>query len=493
MKLRISRFVLALIALVLMAGLPASAGRIGWQLDICLEQFLDLELVDLKPERSWIPVGCEVIDCCPGCPGPPIDWRIRVQGELVDSVVLSFDNLPPEQTKNLAIKGNGKWEGSSLQVGQGETMVSGFDGDSRNVPPVATPRVQVNKERVKRLAESTASDADKTVDRRDVGKIEVTIEQMRGKYLVNETSLAYSLVLCPRPKLPSDKIDLNNNTTNDDTVVLLDARNGNGVCLDDEIKRGNDIINLGSILTNGSCNSEVAVFSDDNAMKLVTPVNSWTDPVTDILPVNLDPMLDAPVSVWLVTPAQARAEGDLANANLLYNSNNVGISFNPTFQDVSANQTAIDAITSQGTALNIICGNGNNIQASAFFTPNRLNVYYVNSAFTGGNCVSFRNIIFIGTNANNQSLAHEIGHSFSLSPSDSGGHTNGLAGFDATNIMQGGGAGRTHFSEGQAFRMNVNTNSTLNVNGVRTGTTRTCAPLTTSNICPRLAINATPK
>ncbi|HWN11156.1 MAG TPA: hypothetical protein VNO50_18095 [Pyrinomonadaceae bacterium] len=488
MKPSLSRFVIALVIFVLFGGLPASAGRIGMQIEICIEK-----VVDLEPERSWIPVGCEVIDCCPACPGPPIDWRIRVQGELLESVVLTFDNLPTELTKSLDIKGDAKWEGNSLRVGQGETLISGFNGDSRDVPPVATPRLLVNKERVKRLAESAAGDADKSGGKRDAGKIEVTIEQMRGKYLVNETSLVYTIILCPRPRLETDKIDLSNNTTNDNTVVLLDARNGSGVCVDDEIERGVDIINLGSILTNSTCNSEVAVFSDDNAMKLVTPVNSWTDPVTDTLPVNLDPILDAPVSVWLVTPALARAEGDLANANLLYNSNNVGISFNPTFQDVSGNATAINAITSQGTTLDIICGNGNNIQASAFFTPNRLNVYYVNSAFTGGNCVSFRNIIFIGTTANNQSLAHEIGHSFSLSPSASGGHTNGLAGFDGTNIMQGGGAGRTHFSEGQAFRMNVNATSTLNVNGVRTGTTRTCAPLTTSNICPRLALNATPK
>lgn len=489
MKLRISSFGIGLMVFVLCAVLPVSAGRLGYTIDFCIDQ-----VVDLEPERSWIPVGCEVIDCCTGCPGPPIDWRIRVSGELLDTVVLQFENLPPEAAKELAIKGSGSWEGSSLNLGKGETTVSGFKADSGSVPPVATPRFILDKDSVSKLSQAR-SDVDKAADKdKAIDRLEITIEQMRGKYVVNEASLVYVIKICPRPQLPSDKIDLNNNTGNDQAVVLLDARNGSGNCVNDQIWRGPDIINLGSVLTNGSCNSEVAVFSDDNAMKFLTPVNSWTNPTTDILPVPLDPILEAPVTVWLVTGGtQARAQADIANANLLYNSNNVGVAFNATFQDISGNAAAVNTITSAGNNANALCGNGANIQASAFFTPNRLNVYYINGAFTGGNCVAFRNLIFIGTTANNQSLAHEFGHAFSLSPSDSGGHTNGLAGFDGTNIMQGGGVGRTHFSEGQAFRINVNNNSMLNVNGVRTGTTRACPPLTTSNICPQLALNATPK
>ena len=126
------------------------------------------------------------------------------------------------------------------------------------------------------------------------------------------------------------------------------------------------------------------------------------------------------------------------------------------------------------------------MQGSAFFTANQLNVYYVNGAFTGLNCIADRNIIVIGTTANNQTLAHEFGHAYSL------GHTNNLAGFGANNVMVGGGASRTHFSEGQDFRMNVNPTSALNANGVRTGPTRTCPDATTSQNCPALALDAAP-
>src|SRR5439155_26183442 len=41
--------------------------------------------VVVKPD--WVPVGCEVVDCCPGCPGPLIDIRILTEaGQAVQGV-----------------------------------------------------------------------------------------------------------------------------------------------------------------------------------------------------------------------------------------------------------------------------------------------------------------------------------------------------------------------------------------------------------------------
>ena len=64
--------------------------------------------------------------------------------------------------------------------------------------------------------------------------------------------------------------------------------------------------------------------------------------------------------------------------------------------------------------------------------------------------------------ANIATLAHEIGHAFGLRPANSGGHTNGVAGFGDNNIMWGGGPPtRNVFSLGQAFRMNTHTETTM--------------------------------
>ena len=42
-----------------------------------------------------IPVGCESIDCCPGCPArEAIAWRIQLGGDTIESMMLEFEGLP---------------------------------------------------------------------------------------------------------------------------------------------------------------------------------------------------------------------------------------------------------------------------------------------------------------------------------------------------------------------------------------------------------------
>ena len=269
-------------------------------------------------------------------------------------------------------------------------------------------------------------------------------------------------------------------------MILADYGRSTG-CRDDVIHRTTGTRGVGNVLTNGTCNSEVSVFSDDNAMSFQTGVTTWTNSVPDTHTVGLQPMLTAPVTVWIaLAGALPRAQNDLANANLLYNANNVGVRFNATFNDVSGNNNAVNTI---GTG----CANAGGLAGTAFHTANTINLYYVNGAFTGVNCGANRNVNYIGTTANLGSAPHEIGHAYALRPSGSGGHTNGLAGFGNNNILWGGGpATRDHFSVGQAFRINVSDISMLNLNGTRTGGTRTCAPDTVSNFCPALALDSTP-
>ncbi|HXD74087.1 MAG TPA: hypothetical protein VN628_10140, partial [Vicinamibacterales bacterium] len=75
--------------------------------------------------------------------------------------------------------------------------------------------------------------------------------------------------------------------------------------------------------------------------------------------------------------------------------------------------------------------------------------------------------------ADGESLAHELGHTFTLD------HVNHSGAFDdphfsAANIMYSGGYSRTSFSYGQVFRMNVNQPSSINVFHKRPGPTRSC-------------------
>lgn len=478
-----------LLSVFVCSAFASTAFGIHWNL---WYRFCPPELIEIPEllERFPIPVGCEVVDCCPGCPGPEvIDWRILVEGEVFSNVALQFDGLSPEIMKGLEVKGAEFDSEGRLLMRPGEARISGLPADLSQVP-VGFLEPRIDRALLAKKTEAAASrydqDGDQTAnDDGDDGAGSITIEQYVGRYVVNTFKIRWVWRLCPERAV--DRIRVTNNTAGDSVVAVLDYRNSSG-CRNDQVYRTASQTGLGTnALTNGSCNTDVSVFSDDNAMSFEPNVTTWTNATGDLHTVNLQPILQVPVSVWLAAPgSHTTATNDMANANLLYNQNNVGVQFVPTYNDVSTNAAAVATI---GTG----CGSAAGVLGSAFFTANTLNAYYVNSAFTGVNCGASRNLNYLGTTANLGSLPHEFGHAYGLRPSASNGHTNGVPGFGNNNIMWGGGPGtRNLFTAGQAFRINTDTTSMLNANGDRTGPTRTCLPNATSNICPNLALDSTP-
>jgi hypothetical protein len=184
------------------------------------------------------------------------------------------------------------------------------------------------------------------------------------------------------------------------------------------------------------------------------------------------------------------------------------VQFVPTYHLVYGDSNAVATIGKS-------CDSIGWIRRSAWYSPHTLNIYYVKNITIppemaspglqdtpGLNCDHFgdgdikgdANITFIGGSANLASLAHEIGHAFGLRPGNQGGHTNSLKGFGPDNVMWGGGSPtRSHFSLGQAFRMNTQSDewggTMLIANGLRPGPGRACPPLRTSDICPPLALD----
>lgn len=475
-------FLVFLIGILAFAPVRAAHWNFGFRL-------CPFEIVFIPPliETVPVPVGCEVVDCCPGCPGPgPIDWKVRVDGQMMQSAVLRFEGLGPEGLRRLKLSGNARLEKDRIVFGPGESGVAGLpDADGARVAVgFVTPVLDKKQIEAAQRAAARNGAAKNAKDAPDRG---IEILQYRDKFVVNRFYLRYGVRLCPVPRpQPQDRIRVTNNTAGDNTVILADYRTAAG-CQNDLIHRATSERVIGNALTNGPCNSEVSVFSDDNAMSFQTAVATWTDPAGDLHIANLQPILNVPVSVWVANAgAMATAANDFANANLLYNQNNTGIQFVPTFNNVSGNVAAVAAIGNG-------CANAAAVQGSAWYTANTINIYYVAGAFTGVNCGLDRNISYIGTTANLGSLPHEIGHAYGLRPSGAGGHTNGLAGFGNNNIMWGGGPGtRNHFSVGQAFRLNVDNGSMLNANGNRAGGTRPCVPNVADNLCPALALDSLP-
>lgn len=473
------------------------AHAIHWDLiyRFCPEEIFEVPRII---EDIPIPVGCEVIDCCPGCPGPGfLDWKIRIDKAAMKGATLRFEGLNQKILSQLKISGNAKIsEKGEILLGTGEISISGLPAEVDGKVPVGFISPQTTDSRdtdTKTNIQDKTAQVKTALGEHDTADSDsgIQIIQYRDDFPVNSFRSRFIVRRCYQPPViipMDDKLVLNNNTSGDSAIVMMDYRTTG--CNHDRIRRTTNTTNFTNILSNGTCNSNVSVFSDDNAMSYEPDVTTWTNSTGNTHTVNLQPIITVPVSVWATTNAQlTAAQNDFANANLLYNQNNVGIQFNPTYTNVTGNAGAINTIgTNCPTAATV-----GNLQGSAWYTANRLNMYYVNSAFTGVNCGQDRNINFLGTTANLGSLPHEIGHAYGLRPSGSWGHTNGIAGFGNNNIMWGGGPGtRSNFTVGQSFRLNTDSTSMLNANGDRAGSTETCLPNVSSTTCPALDLDSTP-
>lgn len=453
----------ALLALAAAAGSrPAAASPRDHLVLWCIE---DVRLIPPRVRRLPIPVGCELVDCCPGCPGPgPLDWQVRVGGAPLASVGVHFEGLAPGP---IEMEGDAMPAPGGAVVGPRGATLRGLSGAGGGVP-VASLELGLDADVLAKLEQGPGG-AD-----RDLGEIAVSIEQRLGPVPVNEFRYKAVLRRCKLAPIPRcDVIVQHDNRGGDQSVIQLDGRRSSD-CFDDELRRSDAVSAVGNVLSpDQACPSgELAVYSDDDAM-WIEPSAGFTDTCGDEIPVRLAPVLRAPVSVWRAqTRAKRDPAPDLAHADLVFDDRNkVGVVFDAVTQDLSGN----DAATLAAKAW---CFGLPTLKLAGFYKTGRLNVYYSDFPTTGGVCPNDPNAIFVGTTANVATLAHEFGHTFTLE------HTDNLQGFPADNLMDGGGPPtRHHLSLGQAFRVNVDDRSRLNANGVRSGHERSCAA---TGDCPKL-------
>jgi hypothetical protein len=94
---------------------------------------IDPRCFEPPPMVEWTLVGCEIVDCCPGCPGSAveIDWVINYAGDPFETVVMRFEGLAPEVAARLRVEGDAVWdaEAQTLKVhGAGQVLLKGFPG-----------------------------------------------------------------------------------------------------------------------------------------------------------------------------------------------------------------------------------------------------------------------------------------------------------------------------------------------------------------------------
>lgn len=526
MRQQVQRWWLALAIFIFILG-AAQRASAGTTSCILFPECIPIETGIFDMHLPRITVGCQVIDCCPGCPGGgSLDWRIRLKGELVESLTLQFENLSPEAAKQIGIKGNAKLiDGTRFQIGKGEVFLSGFKRDLKvgkaaakphlvmaaltsdhpDNPPVAIPNLVIDQSAVKKIQSAIMTETD--LAKGDVGRVEVVIEQLLGPVVVNEFGVNFKITSCsPFPNIPvapGDMISLQNNAGFDRGVAMIDGRRDSG-CVNDEFSRGSKLasstVNVGNLLTNGTCHSEVAMFSKDDAMQLITNVTAWNDSIGQVLPVDLTPnLLEVPVKFWIISKHKAideirdDAREHLARASQLYNEKNYcGIGFfvgnvGTDYHDATSETDLLDA-TCDGPYLDML-------ERKNLYDYKVLNVYYVGSA--GGSLTDMaRGLqcgrkIFISPTADLETLAHEIGHYLNLGEAQYVPRQ-----LPCHNLMESGGTGRKFITEGQCFRCNVNQESWLNrrlddpsgtgsvINPIRSGSTRICPDATINDECP---------
>jgi len=497
--------VCGLLLVLLGSASPARAFNHGLSERFCLADVV-LPATALQ-KRAPVPVGCELVDCCPGCPGAgPVEWRIAIDAKILAGAELRFEGLSAADLKHLKVTGKAKRQGDRIVLRPGESRI-------RGLPYKAGAPVVVGL--LRPLARKKAP-AGAVPARRSVTE-QISVRQFLGGSPVNGFKWKFAIRRCGPIVDPPffDKLQFQGIASGDDAVVMMDARTQaqcrQGTPPDpDWTFRSTGETLLPNLLSPGSCNSEIAIFSKKHAMKWETGV-PWTNNLGEVHAVTLDPLIDVPVNIWVANQSAgvaALASAHMNRATNLYQDNMVGVRFVPTVHPVPGSAEAtINAGVGMDASGDLVCQALAPIRASAFYTSGALNVYYVNEGFTGRNCAILQtphscpgstfaagdaNITFVGTTANDTTLAHEIGHAFGLRPAICGGHADSFGGsFGHDNLMWTGSADpRSTFSLGQVFRMNTHADqwggTMLIQNGQRPAPGRPCRPQDASALCPLL-------
>src|SRR5437660_11305785 len=105
----------------------SQANAINWFIATHFCSFESVTIPMLPIPDVPFPIGCEVIDCCPGCPGPgPINFRINVDKNVTRSVTLRFEGLGSGALSRLKLSGGAHREGAQIVLGPGESAIPGF-------------------------------------------------------------------------------------------------------------------------------------------------------------------------------------------------------------------------------------------------------------------------------------------------------------------------------------------------------------------------------
>lgn len=133
-------------------------------------------------QTPFVPLGCEIIDCCPLCPAAAeVEWALTLDGAPVRELVVRLERLDAQQLARLRLRGPAQWVAPGLLriMPGGEVTVSGFS------VPRATLRWSVASPRMTFHGVVGANPGP--------GEIRLRVEQRTPQGRLGETVLVYRL------------------------------------------------------------------------------------------------------------------------------------------------------------------------------------------------------------------------------------------------------------------------------------------------------------
>jgi hypothetical protein len=288
-----------------------------------------------------------------------------------------------------------------------------------------------------------------------------------------------------------DRIDFSNPAATYEIGVIIDgARSGSDV--NDEV----ETVAPGSDLTvtnlEAGTNNEIVVFQRERMVTVQSaPWTSGDDEIT----VSQSGEQGIAVAIWYLKVAFNRSVAACARMAQIWHDECMGLKLS----SVEFHQEAVGKIADRLLSFDCSgpgCSEGADLlaaleAASAPPVDGMLNLYYVDtvnfgSGSSGSNGVwCGNNTIVLGSTAKPDLMVHETGHAFALD------HTDGRAGFSATNVMWSVSTTRAYFTEGQTFRAHLDEDSAINATYVLRGTsatTRTCGDFGGGSGCVDLGL-----
>ena len=302
---------------------------------------------------------------------------------------------------------------------------------------------------------------------------------MKKLFLINSARIGILIAAVIVSGCSSDKVVLSNSAGNEHGL-LVDGQNDSGHVNDRKRLSANTTISVGELTSSASTNDIIA-FSKGRPVAIKENAG-WTTG-DDTESISFSNKINVPVTVWIVkgpfNDKRTKAIDACIYTTGRFNVERLGVGFSEfEIIDKTSMSNASDFYHFPSSA------DPQDWKNAVGWKSDRVNIYYietVSGSATTGRAVNFTNFVVLGQNFGDIAVVHEIGHSYSArhkSSPDFNDECIMWPFYDTTDPWE-------YFSEGELFRMHVNSTSAINsVYNARTSQpTRSCVGNVSSDEC----------